>query len=124
MSRGFDPIFAFPTLSHNCRLTLTPRRDGFPPPPRAEVRRPKRPPFRPALHSIPPCVIFAVLPLQKMKNVSKSRTVESKSGAWKMGDIVAGSEGAAAGAGKASGEEDGVAGSPHPATPGCAGAGM
>ena len=31
MSRGFDPDFAFPTLSHNCRLPLTPRRGGFPP---------------------------------------------------------------------------------------------
>jgi len=31
MSRVLGPVFAIPTLSHNCRLPLTPRRDGFPP---------------------------------------------------------------------------------------------
>ena len=97
MSRGFDPVFAFPTLSHNLLTAPSgpppPLRAGVPPPPRAEVRRPKRPPFRPALHSIPPCVIFAVYPLRKMQNASKSRTVELKSHAGKTRDRITGGDG-------------------------------
>ena len=39
-------------------------------------------------HSIPPCVIFVVSSLWKMRNTSKSRTVESESGAGKTCDIL------------------------------------
>ena len=84
----FPTIAGFPSPS--ARRFSAPRRAGFPPRPRAEVRRPKRPPFRPALHSIPPCVIFAVFPLRKIQNASKSRTVELKSSAGKMCEIVVG----------------------------------
>ena len=48
MSRGFDPVFAFPTLSHNL---LTAPSDPLPP------RNPFRtPPVPPRRTSIAPCV--------------------------------------------------------------------
>ncbi len=86
---GLTPFLHFPHFSNNWHIPL----------PRCE------PVFRPSLavgfgartacrsggvlHPIPPCVIFTVLPLRKMQNASKSRTVESKSKARKIGDIVA-----------------------------------
>ena len=97
---GLTPILHFPHFptiasfpSPSARRFSAPRRAGFPHRPRAEVRRPKRPPFRPALHSIPPCVIFAVYPLRKMRNASKSRTVELKSRAGKTRDRITGGDG-------------------------------
>ena len=108
------PFLHFP---HFPTIINSPLRPPSPAASRCSAPRPRRdPPPRNACRSrlvflpIPPCVIFAVFPLRKIRSALKSRTVESKSGAWKMGDIVASSEGAAAGAGKVSGEEDGVAG--------------
>ena len=94
---GLTPILHFPHFptiavfpSPSARRFSAPRRAGFPPRPRAEVRRPKQRPSRPVPRSIPPCVIFAVFPLRKIQNASKSRTVELKSSAEKMREIVVG----------------------------------
>ena len=70
MSRGFDPVFAFPTLSHNL-LTApsappSPLRAGVPPLARAVIRPRNACRSRLVFQPIPPCVIFAVYPLRKM----------------------------------------------------------
>jgi hypothetical protein len=75
------PIFAFPTNFQQLAQFPAAAQAVFPPLARTGVRHLKRLAFPPVFHSIPPFVIFDDFSLWKMQNASKSRTVESKSGA-------------------------------------------
>ena len=94
MSRGFDPVFAFPTLSHNLLTAPSgpppPLRAGVPPLARAVIRPPKRLPFPPCLPTDSTVRDFRRLPAPEDAKCIKITHGGVEIGALEKCDILAG----------------------------------